>query len=98
MTASIDDTAPACAGRRRTAAQIIKDAGGPAAVGRVLAVRRQGVGVWRYQGVPERWWDRFIEKGWADDREELRLAAVACGVGKHRTAEERRCGALYRRL
>ncbi len=75
--------APAPAGGFRTAAQIIKDAGGSTRVSKVLQRPLPTVSNWRNGGVPDDQWDGFVERGWAVSREELRQASARLGVRKH---------------
>ncbi|MDO9338110.1 MAG: hypothetical protein Q7T61_17070 [Caulobacter sp.] len=83
MTASITDSAPAPAGGFRSAAEIIRQAGGPVHVAETLSRPRQTVCNWRVNGIPKGVWPRFIAQGWAASEEALRQANADLGVKKY---------------
>ncbi|MCE3290177.1 MAG: hypothetical protein K0R83_2189, partial [Caulobacter sp.] len=78
-----DSSAPATAGGVRTAAQIIDAAGGSTKVAEALNHLLPTVSSWRKNGVPDRLWSAFVERGWAKDVAELRTAAALAGCKKH---------------
>lgn len=83
MPASIRSEPPATAGGARSATQIIHQGGGSTKIAALIASKRTTVSTWRLKGIPEPWWDRFVELGLAKSCEELRNAAAMQGIRKY---------------